>query len=180
MKPGKSIAAWCIVATLGYAAGWWLLVGIAPQDASSILKACAAIFTAASFSLGIIFRIVETAPPKELDDGRQDRWTQIFSARWKLLWIRWFILLAAAFTTSLAFLALDNKLSLINERTAIALGSASVALGTIGIIISVYEIVSIRKTIQQVSATLKDAKKRQDTLNRLEGPPAEHDKPARA
>ena len=179
MTLGRSITAWVIVAALGCAAGWWNLAGIGNGDASSILKACAAVFTAASFSLGIIFRIVETAPPKELDDGRQDHWLKMFSARWKLLWIRWFILLAATFASSLAFLALDKKLSLISERVALAMGAASVALGIIGIIVSVYEIVYIRKTIQEVNNTLKDAKRRQDTLNRLEGP-SESDKPARA
>src|SRR6478752_6430770 len=107
MRLGKSIAAWFIVATLGYVAGWWMLANIDHQDASSILKASAALFTAAFFSLGIIFRLVETAPPKELDDGRQDRWTRLFYARWKLLWLRWFLLIATAFVSTLSFLALD-------------------------------------------------------------------------
>lgn len=180
MKLGKPVTAWVIVAALGYAVGRWVIAGIDPTDASSILKASAALFTAAFFSLGIIFRLVETTPPKELDDGRQDRWTRLFSARWKLLWLRWFMLIAAAFVSSLSFLALDKKLTLISEATAISLGSASVAVGIVGIIVSIYEIVSIRKTIQDVNTTLKDAKRRQDTLNRLEGPPPESDKPARA
>jgi predicted Abi (CAAX) family protease len=180
MKLGKSITAWFIAAALGYAAGWYLLDGIDPQDASSTLKALAALFTAAFFSLGIIFRLVETAPPKELDDGRQDRWTRLFSNRWKLLWIRWFMLIGAALVSSLAFFALDYKLSFITERNAIASGSAAIVLGILAIIVSVYEILSIRKAIQEVNTTLKDAKRRQGTLNRLEGPPPESDKPARA
>jgi len=56
--------------------GWWFKGGINPQDASSVLKASAAIFSAALFSLGFIFRLLETPAPQALDDARQDRWTK--------------------------------------------------------------------------------------------------------
>jgi hypothetical protein len=181
MKLGKPVAAWGIVAALGYVIGLLLFQsGVQGNDASSLLKASAGVFAAASFSLSLIFRAVDTPAPKDLDDRRQERWAQKFGYRWKLLWMRWFVLLGATFVSAISSMALDGKFSLVSEQTAFASGSAAVALGLLATIVSVIEIFRIREAIQKTAAALQENRKRQEVLNRLEGPNADSEKHVRA
>lgn len=171
MKLGRLLIAWGIVATAASGLGWWFPIHVlSAQDSSAVLKTASGVFAAAAVGLGFVFRLLDSPATKDLDDSRQEYWTRKFNFRWRMLWVRWTILLVATGAALLATSTLDSKFGLLSQRGALAMGTSAVIVGLLAVAKSIYETFHIRRTVQEVNQTILERKKRQALLDRLDEP----------
>lgn len=174
MKLLRLLGAWVVVGTVGYGIGFYVA---GHQDivalSGPIFKTGAGVLAAASAMLAMVFRQLDTAPPKEFDDGREDRWKKLFGGRWEALWIRWGVLIVATLAAAAASGLLDLKPTWLNARHSFALGFSSLLSGLMILAITVVEVFHIRNVINKTNAVLRERARTQELLDRLQMPEPE-------
>jgi hypothetical protein len=169
MKVLRTFSFWLLVSAAGYWVGLLLSQFVTSEVLGSLALSLTAVFALASFSLAFVFRLVDTAPPENLDRARRQKWIRRFDRRWRMLWIRLLLLILATGLSRFSGAILSKSVSFSADGVGEGLLGVAIAIGITVAVLSILEIFWIRAEVRKARENLEESQRKRELLMRLVG-----------